>query len=205
MAIDPSQVRQDLYQEWGDIAAFRSFDAWWREVGIRVITLEPDAITAVSEGEATDGFYLLRVPKSLTSTEIGNQVRQYLIGLGHQPRRLSTLRIAEGREIRPRSYRAYLHTLDQHQRLQSLSTDEKVKGRDLLVAVRKFYLDRERRYRNSVKQVDKLPAALIEGMNRENLNEVDVLANTTAINTVARYLREANKIIDAVRVGRFPS
>jgi hypothetical protein len=41
-------------------------------------------------------------------------------------------------------------------------------------------------------------------MNRNDLSDVDVLASAVALNAVNRYLREANKLIDSVRQGKFP-
>lgn len=204
IAEDKNRVRLDLYSEWGDVTAFNSFDAWWREVGSKVINLHPVAIEGVDQGAADDQTYLLRVPKTMTSTQIGNEVRNYLISLGHQPVRGSALRVTEGKEIRPQTYRAYLHTYDQQRKLEDAYGGVKVKGKDLLVAVRKFYLQREARYKNSVRQVDKLPPALVGGMNRNDLNDVDYSAEQTAINSINRYLASARSIIAAVREGRFP-
>jgi hypothetical protein len=204
IAEDKSKVRLDLYEEWGDVTAYKSFDAWWRDVGSKVINLHPLAIELVAEGKADDQTYLLRVPKSMTSTEIGNEVRQFLIAHGHEPHKGSALRVTEGKEIRPQTYRAYLHTYDLQRKLQEASGGQPVKRKDLLVAVRKFYLQREQKYKNSVRAVDKLPSALITAMNRNDLNDVDVLASAVALNAVNRYLREANKLIESVRQGKFP-
>ena len=204
IAEDKSKVRLDLYKEWGDVAAYKSFDAWWRDVGSKVINLRPTAIERVTEGKADDQTYLLRVPKTMTSTEIGNEVRQFLIALGHEPQKRSTLRVTLGKEIRPQTYRAYLHTYDLQRKLEGASGGQMVKRRDLLVAVRKFYLQREQKYKNSVRAVDKLPSALVTAMNRNDLNDVDVLASAVALNAVNRYLREANKLIESVRHGKFP-
>jgi len=204
IAEDKSRVRLDLYKEWGDVAAYKSFDAWWRDVGSKVINLHPLAIELVAEGKANDQTYLLRVPKSMTSTEIGNEVRQFLIAHGHEPQKGSTLRVTVGKEIRPQTYRAYLHTYDLQRKLEGASGRQMVKRRDLLVAVRKFYLQREQKYKNSVRAVDKLPSALVTAMNRNDLNDVDVLASAVALNAVNRYLREANKLIESVRQGKFP-
>lgn len=204
IAEDKRAVRLNLYSEWGDVTVYRSFDAWWREVGSKVINLQPVAIELVDQAAADDQTYLLRVPKSMTSTQIGNEVRNYLISLGHQPVRGSTLRVTEGKEIRPQTYRAYLHTYDQYKKLELACGGGKVKGKDLLVAVRKFYLQREARSRNAFRQVDKLPPALVGAMNRKDLNEIDYSAEQTAINTVNRYLASAKKIIAAVREGKFP-
>jgi hypothetical protein len=204
IAEDKSKVRLDLYKEWGDVTAYKSFDAWWRDVGSKVINLHPLAIELVTEGKADDQTYLLRVPKTMTSTEIGNEVRQFLIAHGHEPHKGSTLQVTMGKEIRPQTYRAYLHTYDLQRKLEEASGGQVVKRKDLLVAVRKFYLQREQRYKNSVRAADKLPSALVTAMNRNDLNNVDVLASAVALNAVNRYLREANKLIDSVRQGKFP-
>jgi len=204
IAEDKSKVRLDLYKEWGDVAAYKSFDAWWRDVGSKVINLRPTAIELVAEGKADDQTYLLRVPKSMTSTEIGNEVRQFLIAHGHEPHKGSTLQVTMGKEIRPQTYRAYLHTYDLQRKLEEASGGQPVKRKDLLVAMRRFYLQREQKYKNSVRAVDKLPSALVTAMNRNDLNEVDVLASAVALNAVNRYLREANKLIESVRQGKFP-
>lgn len=204
IAEDKRAVRLDLYSEWGDVTAYKTFNAWWRDLGSKVINLHPIAIERVDHGAADDKTYLLRVPKSMTSTQIGNEVRAYLISLAHQPIRLSTLRIPEGKEIRVKTFRAYLHTYDQQRKHEQASGGERVKGKDLLVAVRKFYVYRSARYKNSVRKVDKLPPALATAMNVDNLNEVDVLASAVSLNAINRYLREAKNIIAAVREGRFP-
>lgn len=206
IAANRERVKLDLYREWGDVASFKSFDAWWRELGSKIISLHPDSVERVAEGTEDASTYLLRVPKSMSSTEIGNEVRKYLMMQGHQAQRSSALRVTEGKEIRPQTYRAYLHTYDLQKKLEQRSSCQRVKGKELLVALRKFYLERERRYKNnSTIRVDKLPAALISGMNRGDLEEVDVLANATALNAVSRYVREANRIIAAVSEGRFPN
>lgn len=206
IAENKHRVKLDLYSEWGDVSAFKSFDAWWREVGSKVISLHSESVELVSKGSADAQTYLIRVPKSMSSTEIGNGVRKCLMAVGHEAQQTSKLRIAAGKEIRPQTYRAYLHAYDLQKKLeQSNSSSQRVKGKDLLIALRKFYLDREKRYKNhSTIRVDRLPSALIAGMIREDLNEVDVLANATALNAVSRYLREAKSIIAAVSDGRFP-
>lgn len=200
---DKSRVRLDLYKEWGDVESFR-FDKWWDEIGSKVIDLRPPSIELLKEGKADEQTYLLRVPKTMTSTAIGNEVRAFLMGLGHQPLQLSTLKIRMGAEVRPSTYRAYIHTYDEYQKLVAKSDGKKVTARELLVAVRKFYIKHEQRHKNNVWATDKMPMALIADMDRENPVVIDPIHSATAINAVNRYLREANKIIDAVREGRFP-
>jgi hypothetical protein len=204
IAEDKSRVRLDLYKEWGDVESYR-FDKWWDEIGSKVIVLRPPSIELVKEGEADEQTYLLRVPKTMTSTMIGNEVRAFLMGLGHQPLQQSTLTVRMGAEIRPSSYRAYIHTYDQQKKLDAKSNGNKVTARELLKAVRKFYLEREKRYKNNLWTVDKLPSALAANMDRDNPYAIDPIHNATAINAVNRYLREANKLIESVRQGKFPN
>jgi hypothetical protein len=124
--------------------------------------------------------------------------------LGHQPLRLSSLRVRQGAEIRPSTYRAYLHTYDEQLKLVAKSDGQKVTARELLKAVRKFYIKHEQRYKNNVWATDKMPMALSADMDRNNPYDIDPIHSATAINAVNRYLREAKNIIDAVCEGRFP-
>lgn len=204
IAEDKSKVRLDLYKEWGDVENYK-FDKWWDQIGSKVIVLRPPSIELVDEGEADEQTYLLRVPKTMTSTAIGNEVRVFLMGLGHQPLQLSNLRVRQGAEIRPSTYRAYLHTYDEQLKLVAKSDGQRMTARELLKAVRKFYIKHEQRYKNNVWATDKMPMALSADMDRNNPYDIDPIHSATAINAVNRYLREANKIIDAVREGRFPN
>jgi hypothetical protein len=74
----------------------------------------------------------------------------------------------------------------------------------LLIAVRKFYLERAKRYKNHNWAVDNAPSALMSGLDVNDPDKFDVLANASASGAVKRYLREANLIIDIVADGRFP-
>lgn len=204
IAEDKSKVRLDLYKEWGDVENYK-FDKWWDQIGCKVIDLRPPTIEQVKDGKADDVSYLLRVPKSMTSTQIGNEVRKFLMELGHQPLQLSSLRVRQGAEIRPSTYRAYLHTYDEQLKLVSKSDGQKVTARELLKAVRKFYIKHEQRYKNNVWATDKMPMALTADMDRNNPYDIDPIHSATAINAMNRYSREAKKIIDAVREGQFPN
>lgn len=203
IAEDKSKVRLDLYKEWGDVENYK-FDKWWDQIGSKVIDLRPPTIEQVKDGKADDLSYLLRVPKSMTSTQIGNEVRKFLMALEHQPLRMSNLRVRQGAEIRPSTYRAYLHTYDEQLKLVAKSDGEKVTARELLKAVRKFYIKHEQRHKNNKWKTDKMPMALIADMDRNNTDLIDPIFTATAINAVNRYLREANKLIESVREGKFP-
>jgi hypothetical protein len=204
IAEDRSKVRFDLYESWGDVSSYRSFPAWWREIGVKVINLNPETVEHVAEGKADASSYLLRVPKTLTSTEIGNEVRKYLMTLGHVPNKTNSLRITEGKEIRPQTYRAYLHTYDQHRKLVLAANGKNVTAKDVLVEVRKFYMNRLTRYVNSVRDVDKIPTPLVDGMNLKDLDAAKWADSATAINAINRYLKCARKLIVSVSNGKFP-
>ncbi len=204
IADDKSKVRLDLYKEWGDVENYK-FDKWWDQIGSKVIVLRAPSIEFVDEGEPDEQTYLLRVPKTMTSTAIGNEVRAFLMGLGHQPLQLSNLRVRQGAEIRPSTYRAYLHTYDEQLKLVAKSDGQRITARELLKAVRKFYIKHEQRYKNNMWATDKMPMALSADMDRNNPYNIDPIHSATAINAVNRYLREANKILLAVKDGRFPS
>jgi hypothetical protein len=204
IAEDKSKVRLDLYAEWGDVTAYKSFDAWWREVGVHLIHTEPQTLEHVAEGVADDGCYLVRVPKTMTSTQMGNEVRKYFIALGHVPQKASSLRVTEGKEIRPVPFRAYLHTYDQQRKLVERADGKKVTAKDVLVAVRKFYLEREEKWKKSGRKVDTIPSSIVDGMDGSNIDEAKWLDSPVAINTINRYLKNARAIIEAVKVGRFP-
>jgi hypothetical protein len=209
IALDRSKIRLDLYAAWGDVGSYE-FERWWDEIGCRVIELHPARIEHVDAGKADEVSYLLRVPKSMTSTEISTQVRKYLISLGHQPLQVSNLRFKVGAEIRPRYFRALLHTYDQQKKLEEKYPDRKITGIELLKKVRRFYIETEKKKgdtgktADSVWRVDSIPPALITGMDHENPYEIDLIDNEGTIAAVKRYLRNANKIIEAVREGRFP-
>lgn len=200
---DEKKVRMDLYSEWGDVKNY-SFDTWWDEIGRKVINLKREEVAQVKSGKESENFYLIRVPKSLTSTEIGNAVRRYLIQANHKPKQANSLRIKDGLQIRPKVYRAYLHTYDCYRELSGETSGKKITGREVLIAVRKFYIAREERYKNAVRRVDKLPSSLAANMDRNNLDKVDSTESAVAINAVNRYLTRAKKIINAVKKGRFP-
>ena len=158
----------------------------------------------VESGSVDDFSYLVRLPKSLTSTQIGNEVRRLLIEVEHKPIKQSKIRLTDGFQIRPYIYRAYLHTYDAQKKLEKLASDGKVSKRDLLIAVRKSYLARQKRYAKNVFKVDDIPDGLFGDFDPREPDDYDVLRDRQVTANVARYLTEAEKIIEAVKVGRFP-
>lgn len=200
------KVNLKLYKEWGDVTNYK-FDKWWTEIGSKVIDLDAQSnVTFALDGAQEDSSYLVRIPKTLTSTEAANQLRQLLIESNHmQVVTQSKLKVRHGAEIRPPIYRAFLHTYDRHIELIKNSDGNRVGNKELLIAVRKFYIARSKRYKNNLWRVDNLPHNLHTAINFDNLDEVDVLATAPSIATVGRYLKQANEIMENVAKGKFPS
>jgi hypothetical protein len=203
IAENPSDVDMKHYAEWGDIANY-SFTKWWKEIGETITARHTNDAEFVSAGSADESSYLIRVPKSFTSTQIGEKVRKLLIEAGHQPIKQSSVHLQEGFQIRPLIYRAYLHTYDENKKLLKIAKDGKVPKRELLVAVRKIYLAKQKRYANNVFKVDSMPAGIVGNFDPKNPEKFDVLAEAQATANIAKYLREACLVIEAVKQGKFP-
>lgn len=205
IAEDKRSVKLNLYKSWGDVESL-NFNDWWSKIGSNVIDLDSKSKVAfASDLEPNESSYLIRVPKSITSTLAATQLRQLLASNNHVPvLEKGKLRITEGVEIRHVIYRAYLHTYDRHKELADKNNGERVKHKDLLIAVRKFYLARQEKYKNKSRKVENLPSQLWDALNLDDLNDVDVLASAKSLATVGRYYKEAIKIMDAVKNGKFP-
>lgn len=205
LAHDRASVKLHLYKSWGDVEKYK-FHKWWTEIGSQVINLETTSHVEFATDTFTyDGSYLIRIPKSLNSTQAATQLRLLLTKHGHKPLvEKSNLKINDENEIRHSVFRAYLHTYDRHRELVLKNDGKKVTNKETLIAVRKFYIARYAKYKNRNRLADNLPTPLYTAMNMDNLDDVHVLDSTTAISAIARYLREANQIISAVSVGKFP-
>ena len=206
-AIANPNVKVELkhYKAWGDVSKYK-FDKWWKDIGSKVIDLDGQStVSFATDGTTEEGSYLVRIPKTLTSTEAANQIRQLLIESNHKQVVLpSKLKIRPGAEIRPLTYRTYLNTYDIWLDLNAKSEDKKVTYKHVLIAVRKFYISRATKHKNTKRRVDKLPPNLLTAINDENLDDVDVLASSQAIATISRYIKETNKIMENVAKGFFP-
>ena len=206
-AIDSPNVKVELkhYKAWGDVSKYK-FDKWWKDIGSKVIVLDGQStVSFATDGATEEGSYLVRIPKTLTSTEAANQIRQLLIESNHKQVVLpSKLKIRHGAEIRPLTYRTYLNTYDIWLDLNAKSEDKKVTYKQVLIAVRKFYISRATRHKNTKRRVDKLPPNLLTAMDEKNFDDVDVLASSQAIATISRYIKETNKIMENVAKGDFP-
>ena len=205
LAHDRASVKLNLYKSWGDVESYK-FDKWWTEIGCNVINLDIKSnVEFASDTQADESSYLIRVPKSLNSTQAATQLRLLLTKSNHKPIiDKHILKINGDNEIRHSVFRAYLHTYDRHRELVLKNDGKKVTNKETLIAVRKFYIARYAKYKNRNRLADNLPMPLYTAMNMDNLDDVHVLDSTTAISAIARYLREANQIISAVSVGKFP-
>ena len=202
---DRKNVKLDLYKSWGDVLNYSS-GRWWTEIGSKVINLNSStALEFATDNEEDPSSYLVRVPKSLTSTAAATQLRLLLTNSNHKPLiDKKSLRVTENAEIRHPVYRAYLHVYDIHIELVDQANGKKVTNKETLIAVRKFYVARFEKYKNRNLRADNLPIPLWTAMNKDNLEDVDVLASADAIATIGRYLKKANEIIAAVKEGKFP-
>ena len=205
LAKDRASVKLHLYKSWGNVESY-TFNKWWSEIGSNVINLDSKShVEIATDTHIDDSSYLIRVPKMLTSTKAATQLRELLTANKHKPIiEKNGLRVNETKEIRHISYRAYLHTYDRHRELVLKNDGKRVTNKETLIAVRKFYIARYEKYKNRNWQADNLPTPLYTAMNMDNLDDVHVLDSTTAISAIARYLREANLIIEAVKNGKFP-
>jgi hypothetical protein len=205
LAEDRASVKLNLYKSWGDVEKYK-FNKWWTEIGSHVINLDSKShVEIATDTHVDDSSYLIRVPKTLTSTQAATQLRELLTASSHKPIiEKNGLRVNESKEIRHIAYRAYLHTYDRHRELVLKNNGKKVTNKETLIAVRKFYIARYEKYKNRNWQADNLPTPLYTAMNMNNLDDVHVLDSTTAISAIARYLREAEKIVEAVKNGKFP-
>lgn len=202
-------VNRKLYVSWGDVASY-TFGRWWREIGSDVIQRGNNTV-AITDGSTHDdkSAYLVSVPKSLTSTEAGNHLRDLLMVMRHTPTR-GTLKVKVGAELRTATIRAWLHTYDCNRKLSAEIEKESgkrgpLKGRQLLAEVRCFYLNRSKRLKNANRKIDALPHPLFTGGVEVDADKIDVLESATAIAAVLRYLKEANQLITNVAIGKFPS
>ncbi len=203
LAEDRSAVDLNLYKVWGDFENY-TFTKWWREIGEKASSKTEVVGEFVEIGSADDYSYLVRLPKSLTSTQIGNEVRRLLIKIKHKPIKQSKIHLTDGFQIRPYIYRAYLHTYDAQKKLEKISINGKVSKRDLLIEVRKSYLNRQKKYSKNIFKVDDIPDGLFGDFDPRDPNAYDVLRDRQVTANVARYLTEAEKIIEIVKIGRFP-
>lgn len=214
IADDSVVVNLEAYKSWGDVSNY-TFGKWWREVGKNAVALNSRSRVALaSKGQKIqDDQILISVPKSLTSTEAGNQLREVLMAMGHKPTEAVPLCVTVGAEVRMPVFRTWLHTYDCQQILlaeqRRLGGEPKpIAGRFLLAALGKFYLDHNERYKNSKSKPDRVPGSLyIENQKDPHTDpsKISSANDRRAIAAVKRYLKSAEEVIASVAVGKFPN
>jgi hypothetical protein len=134
IAKDKRSVKLSLYKSWGDVENL-SFNKWWIEIGSKVINLDSiSKLEFATDTDANESSYLVRIPKSLTSTQAATQLRELLTTSKHKPiTEKASLRVTDRVEIRHSTYRAYLHTYDRYKELVENSEKSPI-GKQLTVS-----------------------------------------------------------------------
>ena len=201
------KVNKAFYKEWGDVENTH-FRIFWERMGDKLLASPHVELT--SKG-AVKGKVAVSVPMSLTPTQAANELRELLIehyeDIKHTPKLERSFALAEGKEMKVSTYRAYLRTYDIWQKLLANGNKE-ASGKELLREVRLFYLARTEKYGRTNRKVEGIPAALLNGMTVNPLTGKQ--ANYSgeekeAIRAIKRYLDIANKTIANVAVGKFPN
>ncbi|PUE35535.1 hypothetical protein B9Z46_10845 [Limnohabitans sp. Hippo4] len=202
------KVNDKFYDGWGDYTNTK-FDKWWKENGENLL---PKHKVAITKNEIHKNELIhLSVPTTLTPTDAANQVRDLLIShykeIGHIPKPKRNYTLTEGAEIKVSALRAYLHTYDAHQQLISTKVKEKVTAKELLAEVRRFYMARSEKWKNTKRKVEGLPPALAGDIFYDKAtNSVKSKGSDIgAERAIRRYLAIANNLVHAAAKGDFPS
>lgn len=201
-------VNKEFYEPWGDYSN-QTFNIWWEQ---HAQPLFERKTIELAERHVNDGEHLhLKVPMSMTPTEAANKVRELLIdhyqSIGHVPRSSYSYSLTDGVEIRISAFRAYLHTYDINQKLKlARPQEDSVTAKELLAEVRRFYLMRTNRWKNSKRTVEGLPMALAGDFSFDS--ETKTITNpkhdVTGIRNIRRYLHIAQRLVEAAAIGDFP-
>lgn len=210
LASNECKVDARKYTAWGDVAS-TTFTRWWRDVGSQLLARSEVAVVD-GKAQATSDVLLIAVPIALTPTDAANQLRSLLLvhyKTAAQKRPPSrAIQMTQGKEIKVRSFRAYLRTYDAYQKLKAEIEQGTLKAKGanktggkggklavpskmLLEEVRRVYAANARRYN---KGADPLPKALAETVDNYS----------GALKAIARYLKQANQIVANVATGEFP-
>jgi hypothetical protein len=189
------KVNSKFYKAWGDVAGTK-FEAWWREVGCELFPLHK--VTIAERYLSNSEVLMVSVPKSLTPTAAGNQLRELLLehyqATKHKPTTTKTFAFTAGAEIKVSSFRTYLATWDANAKLETQLSTQRVPAKLVLAEVREVYRAKVARWQHTKRKVQGLPSTLIE-------TETD----TEAERAVRRYLKVARKLVAAAAAGDFPS
>ena len=202
------KINTKYYEGWGDYANTK-FETWW---SVNSDALFPRNKVEIAKRYLSDGdFVQLSVPMSLTPTAAANQVRDLLIAhyktIGHHPKPRRDYQLTQGAEIKVSALRAYLHTYDIHQKILANSKSQKVPAKVVLAEVRRFYLARSSKWKNSKRKVEGLPMALAGDLEYDELSDVVTAQGNDvgAERAIRRYLKIADNLINAAAKGDFPS
>lgn len=202
------KINNRYYEGWGDYANTK-FETWWKVNGE---SLFPRHKVELAQRYLSDaGVVQVTIPMSLTPTDAANQVRDLLIThykeIGHNPRPNRVYTLTEGAEIKVSALRGYLHTYDIHQKLLADSPLQKLPAKIVLAEVRRFYLVRSEKWKNTNRKVESLPMALAGTIvyDADTDSVISTGSDIGAERAVRRYLQIAENLIKAAAKGDFPS
>ena len=204
------------YDDWGDTSI--GFVRWWRDCGSKIISEVANGVhVATAASLDNDNYYLVAIPKHISPRLARVQTEHLMKELKKQQ---GTTRLkwqlTEGKMPHWQLVRAYLHALDCQdmlvkQAVESGGSAKDVKSKHVLAALREYYIKKSIRYKNTG---DPAPLRLFHGgrttdpdliLHDPTQSTSDLSDPQDAINAVSDYLRKANKILLAVKDGRFPS
>lgn len=200
------EVNTKLYQSWGGVPNTK-FDAWWKTNAEQLFPYRK--VEVVQRYFSDAGVVHVSVPMALTPTEAASQVRQVLIehykGIDHDPKPKRVYELTQGAEIKVSALRAYLATYDANQRL--MATLERVPAKLLLAEVRRVYMARSHKWKQTKRKVEGLPMALVGDIEYDSETDTVVArgSDVSAERAVRRYLAIANNLVSAAARGDFPS
>ena len=206
LADKSTKVNKSLYKEWGDIENTH-FRIFWEQMGDKL--LANPSVELLNKSN-TKGTLSISVPMSLNPTQAANELRALLIqhykDIRHKPKAEKRFALAEGKEMKVSTYRAYLRTYDIWNKL--IANNKEATARDLLKEVRIFYLARTEKYARTNRRVEGIPPALLHGMSINPHTGKQVKCSgeeKEAVRAIKRYLELAHKTIANVAIGKFPN
>jgi hypothetical protein len=128
-------------------------------------------------------------------------------GIDHDPKPQRVYELTPGAELKVSALRAYLATYDANQRLMATLEVERVPAKLLLAEVRRVYMARSHKWKNTKRKVEGLPMALAGDIvyDVENDQVISNGSDVSAERAVRRFLAIANNLVKAAARGDFPS
>jgi hypothetical protein len=201
------------YAEWGDTSI--GFEKWWDTIGKNIITVVSKGVHLADEDTMSDeNFYLFAIPKHLTARQTRDQAEHLMAKLiaENGKGKLAKWQLTESANAHNIAYRAYIHALDCHDKLKSEkekagNATVQVKPVEVLAKLRKYYIDKDKRYKG---KGDSMPMRLAHGgletdpekINTKDLKELNIA--TQAVAAVRDYLKKGEATLDRVAKGFFP-